>query len=173
MPVTGAPMPPQRDDAAVQARARALSSPLRLRILRLCLHEACTNKELAAALGLNPGTLLHHVRSLVANGFLRAEEPRRGKRGAREVPYRATGLSWRTPMPGVSGMLLDTFLQEINGLDPDALEASRLGLKLNAASQAQFSAELREVLERWAQRDSDDDGRPISVFVATHPEATS
>ena len=58
------------EDAAQQARARALASPLRMRILRLCLHEPRTNKELAGMLGINPGSMLHHVRSLVSTGFL-------------------------------------------------------------------------------------------------------
>ena len=85
----------EADEAEHQRRARALASPLRLRILRLCLHEARTNRELAVELDINPGTLLHHVRSLVGTGFLVAEEPRTGARGAREIPYRATGRSWR------------------------------------------------------------------------------
>src|SRR3989337_1159442 len=98
------------DEAAKRARVRALASPVRMRILRLCLHEARTNKELAAELDMNAGTMLHHVRSLVATGFLRAEEARRGTRGSKEVPYRATGLSWRSgPMPNQGQILLDTF----------------------------------------------------------------
>ncbi len=117
--------PDEQDDAAHRARIRALASPVRMRILRLCLHEPRTNKELAAELEMNAGTMLHHVRSLVAQGFLRAEEPRRGTRGAKEVPYRATGLSWRAgPMPNQGQILLDTFLDEIEGLDPEALRVS-------------------------------------------------
>ena len=81
------------DDAEQERRARALASPLRMRILRLCLHESRTNKELADELGINPGTLLHHVRTLLDTGFLSAEPPRRGPRGAREVPYLATRRS--------------------------------------------------------------------------------
>ena len=101
MPVTGRPLPSPEDDAALQAKARALASPLRLRILRLCLHEARTNRELAEELGINPGTLLHHVRSLTTNGFLVAEEPRKGARGAREVP---------TVRPGSAGERAGTVL---------------------------------------------------------------
>ena len=81
------------EQAAIE-RGRALASPLRLRILRLCRFEARTNKQLAELLGLNPGTMLHHVRTLVKTGFLRAEPERAGVQGAREVPYRATGASW-------------------------------------------------------------------------------
>ena len=38
--------------------------------------------------------VLHHVRTLVEHGFLEEQPARVGKRGAREKPYRATGLSW-------------------------------------------------------------------------------
>ena len=79
---------------ATEAEARALASALRLRILRLCLDRARTNKELAKLLAVNPATMLHHVRTLVETGFLVAEDERRGSRGARELPYRATGKSW-------------------------------------------------------------------------------
>ena len=58
--------------AATDAEARALASGLRLRILRLTLDEALTNKEIADALDRNPASVLHHVRTLVDNGFLRA-----------------------------------------------------------------------------------------------------
>ena len=77
--------------AATHDEARALSNPLRLRILRLCLDRAMTNEELAARLGLNAGTMLHHVRLLVATGFLAAEDERRGARGAVERPVPGDG----------------------------------------------------------------------------------
>ena len=95
-------------DELVQARARALSSPLRLRILRLCLHESRTNKEIADILELNTATSLHHVRTLLSNRFLEAEEPRKGNRGAKEVPYRSTKLSWGTRIPDAAALLVDT-----------------------------------------------------------------
>lgn len=167
---SGAPADDVPADEAVRARARALSSPLRLRILRLCLHEAQTNRELAEALGMNPGTTLHHVRSLVDTGLLRAEEPRRGRRGAREVPYRATGLSWRTPVPRGSQLLLDTFLMEIEGLDPEQLNATRLGLKLSRADREELLTRFQALFEEYASREPDPDGTPISLFFAEHPD---
>jgi DNA-binding transcriptional ArsR family regulator len=157
-------------DEVLQARARALSSPLRLRILRLCLHQARTNRELADELGMNPGTTLHHVRSLVDTGMLRAEEPRRGRRGAREVPYRATGLSWRTPVPRGSQLLLDTFLMEIEGLDPEQLITTRLGVKLTPANREELLERLQALFEEYAAREPDPDGTPISLFFAEHPD---
>lgn len=159
-------------DEQVQARARALSSPLRLRILRLCLHESRTNKEIADILELNPATSLHHVRTLVSNGFLAAEEPRRGNRGAKEVPYRSTRQSWGTRIPDAAPMLVDTFLQEINGLDPEEIQVIRVGLKLSEATQKEMIGRLREVIEDYALREPDADGVPTSLFMAHHLDIT-
>ncbi len=88
--------------AHATAVARALSSPLRLRVLRLCRFDARTNAELAKLVGVNPATMLHHVRTLVRTGLLAAEPERTGTRGAREVPYRATGQSWNAKVPGTT-----------------------------------------------------------------------
>jgi predicted ArsR family transcriptional regulator len=158
-------------EAQQRARIRALASPVRMRILRLCLHQARTNKELAAELEINAGTMLHHVRSLVAQGFLRPEEPRRGARGAKEVPYRATGLSWRAgPMPNQGQILLDTFLDEIEGLDPDALATMRVGLKLTAANRDALLERVQAIFQEYIDRGPDPAGDPISIFFAEHPD---
>ena len=52
-----------RREATVR-EAKAMAHPLRLRILRLCLHQELTNKQLAERLGRDPGTVLYHVRHL-------------------------------------------------------------------------------------------------------------
>src|SRR5918993_5646246 len=137
----------RRGDPEAEARMRALSSPLRLRVLRLCAFEARTNKELAELLGVNPGTMLHHVRTLVQTGFLTAQPDRAGTQGAREVPYRATGLSWRTSMPEGSPVLVETFLQQIEGLPPDQLDATWMGLKIDDAHREEFERRLLELLD--------------------------
>ncbi|ALQ30292.1 ArsR family transcriptional regulator [Arthrobacter sp. YC-RL1] len=159
-------------DELAQARARALSSPLRLRILRLCLHESRTNKEIADLLELNPATSLHHVRTLVSSGFLEAEEPRKGNRGAKEVPYRSTKLSWGTRIPDAAPLLVDTFLQEINGLTPQEMQVVRVGLKLGEKSQKEMMARLRAVIEDYAMREPEEDGVPTSLFLAHHLDLT-
>lgn len=153
-------------DAAVQARARALSSPIRLRVLRLCAYESCTNKELAEALEVNPGTMLHHVRTLVQTGFLVAEDERTGAGGAREVPYRATGRSWNTHVPNIGPVLLETYLQQVDGLAPDQLEVAWLGLKLNDEHREELSRRLYELLNEFKDRGPDDDGVALGVFTS-------
>jgi DNA-binding transcriptional ArsR family regulator len=158
------------DDDGSRARARALSSPLRLRILRFCLHEAHTNREIADEFALNPGTSLHHVRTLLDTGFLRAEPSRRGRRGATEVPYLATRRSWDADVPGVGPILVQTFLDEIADVPAEELMIGRLGLKLNAEHERELLSRLFGVLAEYKELPADEDGRPLSVMIAAHPE---
>lgn len=157
-------------DPVDEARLRAIGSPLRLRVLRLCAFESRTNKELAELLGVNPGTMLHHVRTLVQTGFLAAEPERAGAQGAREVPYRATGLSWRMPLPERSRVLVEVFLQQIERVDPDDLDTAWLGLRLNDEHREEFHGRLHDLLEEFKERGPDADGEAYSVFTAFHPD---
>src|SRR3954453_18812922 len=105
---------------ADEHEAKAIASPLRLRILRLTLHEPRTNKEIAEALDLNPASVLHHVRTLVDTGFLIEQPRRRGRRGSRERPYLASGKSWyvecgEADEGGEQDPLLQPLLEEIKG----------------------------------------------------------
>ncbi|GEA86164.1 winged helix-turn-helix domain-containing protein [Cellulomonas cellasea] len=153
------------------ADARALASTLRLRILRLCLDEALTNRELADRLGRNPATTLHHVRTLVDRGYLAAEPVRRGARGSREVPYRATGRSWHSRKPNAfSRVLIDTFLEEVALADPDTVGTTRLGVRLDAAGKAELDRRVQELFDELAARPSDPDGTPYSIFYAVHED---
>jgi predicted ArsR family transcriptional regulator len=85
---------------ATPDEVKALSHPLRLRVLALCQNESLSNKELADRLRQQPATLLHHVRTLVRTGFLVADPVRRGPRGSTVRPYRATDKSWTIDIGG-------------------------------------------------------------------------
>ncbi|KQR16827.1 transcriptional regulator [Cellulomonas sp. Leaf334] len=165
--------PATRDTADIDADARALASTVRIRILRLCLDDALTNREIAERLGRNPATVLHHVRTLVDRGFLVAQPARRGTRGSREVPYRSTGKSWRTPGgPGMSRILIDTFLEEVALVDSQDVIATRLGLRLDPAGFEELIARIGDVLDDFAGRPPTADGTPYSVFWALHEDMT-
>jgi DNA-binding transcriptional ArsR family regulator len=163
---------------ATEAEARALASALRLRILRLCLDDELTNKEIAHRLGRNPGSVLHHVRRLVETGFLVALPERQGSRGSREIPYRATGKSWeltglkeRLPgLPSPSQVMLQTFLEELAEAGGEMGDASRLALTLTAEHFEEFAARIGGILDEFAARPPDPDGTRWSVFFALHED---
>ena len=159
---------------ATDAEARALASAVRLRILRICLDQPLTNKEIAARLDRNPATVLHHVRTLLDTGFLVAEPVRRGTRGAREVPYRATGKSWLMDIddrpPSGRDPMLAAFLEEVAEVGEQHLQSSRLGLRLSAADRAELVRRLHELLDEYARRPADPEGEKWSVYLGMHPE---
>lgn len=155
---------------ATDAEARALASGLRLRILRLVLHEPMTNKEIAERLGRNPASILHHVRTLVATGFLVPQEGRTGPRGAREVPYLASGKSFYLHDAGRPPAMMQAFLAEVAAVPEDALSISRLGVRVSAAELAELRSRIQDLLDDFAARPPDVDGERWSLFVALHPE---
>jgi len=160
---------------ATEAQARALASGTRIRILRLCLSEALTNKDIATRLRKHPASVLHHVRTLVDTGFLVAEPVRRGSRGAREVPYRATRLSWMVemgaPRPGQPDAILEAFLDEIAAVGQAQLQSTRLGLRLPPQELEELQRRLHQLLDEFAHRPMDPDGERWSLYLGMHPES--
>jgi len=155
---------------ATDEEARALASSLRLRILRICLGEARTNKEIAGILGRDPASILHHIRTLVRTGFLAAQEERRGARGAREIPYLATRKSWHLSTPAHEWSMLDTFLEEVALVPASDLDMSRLGLRLSPENMAKFQTALRTLIDDVAGWPDDPAAQAWSLFIAQHPD---
>jgi predicted ArsR family transcriptional regulator len=160
---------------ATEAEAKALASAIRLRILRACLDEPLTNKEIAARLDANPATTLHHVRRLVATGFLAPQAERRGARGAREIPYLATRKSWTLDVqenrPAGDRAIIDAFLQELSLVDDyRRVATSRLGLRLTAEEYEELIQRIGALLDELARRPPSPSGHPYSLFLAIHPD---
>ena len=136
---------------ATPEEARALANPLRLRILRLCLDRSLTNEELAARLGRDAGSVLHHVRMLVNTGFLVADGERRGPRGSVERPYRATGKSWTLDVaegghPNLA--LVDAFRAELAEARPEGIRSlARMGVRLTPEALATFEARIGALID--------------------------
>lgn len=165
--------PEYLDDEAIAARARALSSAVRWRVLRACLNEALTNKELADRLGVNPGSMLHHVRTLVATGFLAAEEVRRGARNAVEIPYRTTDLVWAAgrSSAGFGDFLLeDVELSQTHG----EAKAWRTIVRTDEAGRIELQRRLEALLAEFGAPGEGDQGalRDFSVVVSLRPVAS-
>jgi DNA-binding transcriptional ArsR family regulator len=158
---------------ATEEEVRTLASPLRLRILRLCLDVSLTNKEIAERLGKDPASVLYHVRRLVRSGFLVAEQERRGTRGAREVPYRSTLKSWTLSIgesedPSRGGTLVEAFVQDATRIGFENVDGTRMGLRLTPDEYDELSRRMHELVEEFRLRRSD--GAPWSLFIGLHPD---
>lgn len=175
---------------ATEAEARVLASAVRLRIIRLCLGETLTNKEIAERLGRDPASVLHHVRRLVETGFLQPLPLRRGNRGAKEIPYRSTDKSWTLRIEDpvehrrTNDAMLQAFLDELADARGEVATLTRLGLRLRPDERTELHRRIAEVLEEFISRtayDADDadgpeesaesgesDGEWWSVFIAIH-----
>ncbi len=165
--------------APTAAEARALGHPTRLRIVFACRERARTNKELAQLTGTTPGTIHYHLRALVEEGFLVAEEPRPGPRGSREQPYRATGKTWEVGGTPSTGQALRQVATEelLAAADDDVFGLSRLGLTLPRDELERFSARLQELLDETKARSQQlldaadparDDLESVTVLLAVH-----
>ncbi len=158
--------------AATPAEVRALSHPDRLRIIRLTYDAELTNKELAERLGRDPASTLHHVRTLVATGFIAPQPPRRGARGAREIPYRSTGKSWTLdigePTDDHTIGVLDAFRAELLESPPEQRRWARLALRVSPERRAELEERLFDLVEEAAAWQPEEGGEPWALFVALH-----
>lgn len=169
MPMTSSSTPDRRP--ATRAEARALAHPLRLRIIRLCLDEALTNREIADRLSQQPATVLYHVRTLAKTGFLVAEPERRGRRGAREIPYRSTRKSWGLTLPpdlAANAAVIDAARAEIVDAGPEAIvQLVRLGIRLRPERLEEIDRRFGELINEALAAD-DPEGDPIGILLAVH-----
>ncbi|WP_222853332.1 SDR family NAD(P)-dependent oxidoreductase [Fodinicola acaciae] len=165
-------MDPDGGTASV-GQLKALAHPLRWRVLRLCRDTARTNQELATRLGVSAPTMLRHVRLLVDEGFLRAEELRVGPGGGTERPYRATGLTLRlhaaAPEPTqlrrkVDLAVLSAHTAEVGEAGPGAVRDRARGvLRLTPEAQRELVERLRELLNTYRARE-DENGEDLSFL---------
>lgn len=155
---------------------RAMANPLRMRIIRICLYEGHTNKEIADALGIEPASCLHHVRMLVKTGFLERMDSRPGPRGSTEKPYRSTGKSWILEAPtdesdyGESWLAgLDAVRQEMVEGGPEAQRSmARVGLKMSGRRANELAERLEKLIYEYAEADPDEDGDHYGLYIVFH-----
>ncbi|MFN8548675.1 MAG: winged helix-turn-helix domain-containing protein [Candidatus Eisenbacteria bacterium] len=146
---------------------RALSHPLRVRLLELFWEAPRTTKQAALALGLPPTRLYHHVAALEKAGLIRLKEER-SNRGATEKYFEAVGnrvlaeaksvgrgRKEAEPDQAAMGMLVfDQARSELlhalasEPRDPnEVVMAVRAVLHLSAAGRRRLAARLRSVLD--------------------------
>ena len=160
---------------ATAAETRALSHPLRLRIIRLLYDGPLSNRMLATRLGEHPATVLHHVRTLARTGFVEPAGEQPGARGTVEKLYRSTGKSWRLSIDeaegagAVSRAGVHAFTEELREAGDD-LDMSRLALVISPERLDALKTRIAAVLDEYAEHD-DPGGERWAVFTAYHRRA--
>lgn len=153
---------------ATARELKALSHPLRVRIVRLCGTRELTNKQLADRLGVDPGTVLYHVRQLVDAGFLEPAAVRTGESGALEKPYRSTGRTWWLSVGaeelGGGGALapVQAFEQELAEAGPASIASyARFALHLSPEDVAELDRRIVAVIDEFVETDADRAHLPV------------
>ncbi|WP_236795396.1 transcriptional regulator [Amycolatopsis sp. GM8] len=155
---------PRRE--ATEREAKALTHPLRLRILRLCWQHELTNKQLADRLDRDPGTVLYHVRQLADAGLLEPAPVRTGDSGALEKPYRARARSWWLDDPPGTGAEaafapVDAFGEELRAAGPASVKTfARFALHLSAEDAAELGRRIQAVLDDYLATDDERRDQP-------------
>ena len=158
---------PRERRAATVREAKALAHPLRLRILRLCVQNELTNKQLADRLGREPGTVLYHVRLLVDAGLLKPAPVRTGDSGALEKPYRSTAQSWwldnplANAQPDPAYAPIEAFQDELREAGSGSVQlTTRFTLHLSPDDVAALDRRILAILDEYVETDDQRLDRP-------------
>jgi DNA-binding transcriptional ArsR family regulator len=165
---------PRRRRPATPQEAKALGHPLRLRIMRMCLMDELTNKQLADRLDRDPGTVLHHVRQLVNAGLLEAAPIRTGASGALEKPYRANNETWWLDGPLADAdpetrfAPIEIFQEELREAGPESVAVhEKFLLHLSPGEVEELDRRILAVLDEYVATDHERLDRPAlgGIFV--------
>ncbi|MFF1574625.1 ArsR/SmtB family transcription factor [Leifsonia sp. NPDC058292] len=161
------PVDAKRRPATVK-ETKAMSHPIRVRMVRLCGQYELTNKQLADRLGIDPGTAHYHVKQLVDAGFLESVPARTGQSGALEKPYRSTGRTWWLS-DALSGADPDRSFGPVEAFQQELAEAgtasiatyARFSLHLSPEDVDELDRRIVAVLDEYVETEAERADRPV------------
>ncbi|MBD3404708.1 MAG: ArsR family transcriptional regulator [Candidatus Lokiarchaeota archaeon] len=120
-------------------------------VFRYLVNRAMTVKELADALGKNPGTILHHIDKLRKAGIVVQERTELTKTGIVQRFYRATAREYRL---GIGGMMeADSGVAKFaeNRLESIINSLSVYGIQIPESQNGEAKELLKQLIERENQ----------------------
>jgi len=166
--------------------AKALSHPLRQRLLILYSQEPASPSEIAQRLDEPIGDVAYHTKRLVEHGFLELVGTVKSRGGVKRryratVRYEFEDETWSGLAAPFRGSLAERAVSEIGddvsagaavgGFADEDVHLSRIVLRLDERGRNELSAVLREtvaradaIAEQSARRDSDTRGSVLAIM---------
>jgi DNA-binding transcriptional ArsR family regulator len=141
--------------------AKALSHPLRQRLLMAYTGRVLSPSQIAAELGEPLGDVSYHTKQLVAHGCVELVEAVRGRGGVKHyyratVPYEIGDAEWRTLSPTLRRKLVEPIVGTIvddvaegaasGSLNAEDVHVSRTPLALDERGRRELSRLLEKVV---------------------------
>ena len=141
--------------------AKALSHPLRRRLLMAYTGRVLSPSQVAAELGVALGDVSYHTKQLVAHGCVELVEAARGRGGVKHfyratIPYEVADREWRTLSPASRRRLVEPIVAAVaddiaqaaatGSFDAEDVHASRTPLALDRQGQNELGALLERVI---------------------------
>jgi len=153
---------------------KALSHPIRVRVLALLEERMASPVELAEVLGVSLGSVSYHVRNLHRLGLIELKKETR-RRGAIEHHYRAkerptvTDKAWSEATPIAKQAMVGSILQQMQdysnasaasgGFDRADAHISRTRMKLDEKGWSDLSKACHKLLDEAANIEREAEGR--------------
>lgn len=185
------PMPQRTLTISDPVRIRALSHPLRLRLLEVLGEGPATATDCAQATGASVASCSFHLRSLAKYGYIEAAE-RRGKEKPWRLAHNRRDILPEEEIPGsilavaeISKMLLERRVENIGAwieaMPGEPAEWNRASttthssLWATAGEVAELARGIHALLDHFEGRNDDpsrrpEEARPVALFAAVHPD---
>lgn len=170
--------------------AKAMSHPLRQRMLMAYTGRVVSPSQVAAELEESLGDVSYHTKQLLAHGCLELVEAVRGRGGVKHfyratVPYEVADAEWAGLSPSIRRRVAEpvvaTIVEDVvdasegGGLTADDVHISRTRLALDEQGERELASLLEDVVgralriqEESAHRLGEDAGPPSSVLAIMH-----
>jgi hypothetical protein len=170
--------------------AKAMSHPLRQRMLMAYTGRVVSPSQVAAELEEPLGDVSYHTKQLLAHGCLELVEARRGRGGVKHfyratVPYEVADAEWAGLSPAlrrrVAEPVVATIVEDLleasqaGGLTADDVHVSRTRLALDEQGQRELGRLLEDLVghalriqQESAERLGEGAGPPSSVLAILH-----
>ena len=186
VPILPSDVPVTMPDLPLQAlitterQFKAISDPVRGRVLDIIRHQPATAKQLADRLGVSPGAMGHHMKALEEAGLAQVVA-RRLVRGIVARYYTRTARIFMYQLPGelagnasveIVTHARDEFAATIESAGASYDDSGQVGFphaRISRQRAAEYEQRVRELIDEFLNEAPDPDGTVYGLVVAFFP----